>query len=84
MTSTTTTSIGFGAQVSASERAYYEGVFREFAGADGLINGSELKNMFDRFDALAFGNRGKRNATQQYCDRCRELMLKVMHWRHYG
>jgi len=68
MTSTTTTSIGFGAQVSASERAYYEGVFREFAGADGLINGSELKNMFDRFDALAFGNRGKRNATQQYCD----------------
>ena len=67
MTSTTTTSFGFGAQVSASERAYYERIFREFAGADGVVNGSELKQMFDRFDAVAFASRGKRNATQQYC-----------------
>jgi len=64
-----TSSQGFGSQVSAAESAYYRGLFDRFdRSGDGRISGSELKALFDASDALAFGGRAKRNATQAYCD----------------
>merc|ERR1712176_1146917 len=66
--SSTVTSQGFGGQVSAAERAYYQSIFTMFdRSGDGRIDGAELKGIFDAADAAAFGGRAKRNATDSYC-----------------
>merc|ERR1712048_978672 len=66
--SSTVTSVGFGAQVSAAEKAYYQSIFTMFdRSGDGRIDGAELKGIFDAADAAAFGGRAKRNATDSYC-----------------
>jgi len=66
--SSTVTSVGFGAQVSAAEKAYYQNIFTMFdRSGDGRIDGAELKALFDAADASAFGGRAKRNATESYC-----------------
>merc|ERR1712176_1217603 len=66
--SSTVTSQGFGGQVSAAERAYYQSIFTMFdRSGDGRIDGAELKGIFDAADAANFGGRAKRNATDSYC-----------------
>jgi len=66
--SSTVTTQGFGGQVSAAERAYYQSIFTMFdRSGDGRIDGAELKGIFDAADAANFGGRAKRNATDSYC-----------------
>ena len=67
--SSTITSSGFANQTTDAELNYYRGVFTRFdRSGDGRIDGAELKQMFDAFDATAFGGRAKRNATARYCE----------------